>query len=254
MMLEPERAARLVAERLARVPAGAPRLSPGTSGTASAPEMAVASTGTGASNAASGAPAVAPGSDLRVLPGGRDWLVRRTLEELGIHCDSDAQLQDLKGFMIASHRGAEIVVSDRLDADERLAVYAHLLAHALIEQGDLLPEGQGSFFSRLEYVEGREPADRSDADRRAEMVADALANAILRGRLDGAPAYAYRVSREPARAGLRPRLGHFFLELCHRTSLALFWHSHKYQKLRGRPEMSALVRRLEGLVRVAYAC
>ena len=54
--------------------------------------------------------------------------------------------------------------------------------------------------------------------------------------------------------GLRPRLGRFFLEMCHRTSLALFWHSPKYQKLRGRPEMSALVRRVEGLVRVAYAC
>jgi hypothetical protein len=244
MMLEPERAARLVAERLARVPAQPPRLvsAGGVGGKTTEP----ATTHGPAPDDAGGA---APS-----LPGGRDWLVRRTLEELGIHCDSEARLQDLKGFMIASHRGAEIVVSDRLDADERVAVYAHLLAHALIEQGDLLPEGQGSFFSRLEYVEGREPAGRSGAERRAEMVADALAKAILRGRLDGAPAYAYRQTREPARAGLRPRLGRFFLELCHRTSLALFWHSPKYQKLRGRPEMSALVRRLEGLVRVAYAC
>jgi hypothetical protein len=234
MMLEPRRAAQLVAERLARVPAGAPRDLPDALHDAAAPHDTAA-----------------PGDH------GRDWLVRRTLEELGIHCEADATLQDLKGFMIASHRGAEIVVSGRLDAGERLGVYAHLLAHALIEQGDLLPEGQGSFFSRLEYVEGREPAGQSGAERRAEMVADALARAILRGRLDGAPAYAYRHSQEPgadARAGLRPRLGRFFLELCHRTSLALFWHSPKYQKLRGRPEMSALVRRLEGLVRVAYAC
>jgi hypothetical protein len=245
MMLEPERAARLVAERLARVPAQQPRLPVVIAdGAASAAGVARSSEDE----------AAAPDAKLQSLPGGRDWLVRRTLEELGIHCDSEAQLQDLKGFMIASHRGAEIVVSDRLDADERLAVYAHLLAHALIEQGDLLPEGQGSFFSRLEYVEGREPAGRSGAELRAEMVADALANAILRGRLDGAPAYTYHRNREPARAGLRPRLGRFFLELCHRTSLALFWHSPKYQKLRGRPEMSALVRRLEGLVRVAYAC
>lgn len=237
MMLEPERAARLVAERLGR------------------PQMAAAPADSGSSAGADGhlkLAATEPG------PGrhSRDWLVRRTLEELGIHCESEADLQDLKGFMIASPRGAEIVVSERLGPDDRLEVYAHLLAHALLEQGvGDEEEMQGSFFSRLEYVEGREPADRSSAERRAEMVADAIAKAILRGRLDGAPRYTFRQKREAtASSGIRPRLGRFFLELCHRTSLALFWRSPKYQKLRGRPEMSALVRRVEGLVRTAYAC
>jgi hypothetical protein len=177
------------------------------------------------------------------------------LEELGIHCEAASSLQDLKGFMIASPRGAEIVVSDRLAPEERLTVYVHLLAHALLESPDHLGEGAGSFYSRLEYVEGREPLARTGAERRAEMVADALANAILRGRLDGAPQYVYRHKREPAqKAGLRPLLGRLVLEICHRASLALFWHSPKYQKLRGRPEMSELIRRVEGLVRVAYAC
>lgn len=214
MILHPERAAQLVAERLAR-------------------------------------PSELELPDARPE---RDWLVRRTLEELGIHCESDAGLQDLKGFMIASARGAEIVVSDRLGPEERVTVYAHLLAHALLEQGDGA-DTLGAFFSRLEYVEGREPAGRSSAELRAEMVADALANAILRGRLDGAPKYSYRHTREPSRShGLRPRLGRFFLELCHRTSLALFWRSPKYQRLRARREMSALVRHVEGLVKVAYAC
>jgi hypothetical protein len=206
MVIEPERAARLVAERLGR------------------------------------------GADLE-----KDWLVRRTLEELGIHCEADSGLQDLKGFMIASPRGAEIVVSDRLGEDERLGVYAHLLAHALLELGD---EGEeGNFFSRLEYVEGREPASRKGSERKAEMVADALARAILKGRLDGTPQYAYQQRRASSGPnGLRPRLGRFWLELCHRASLMLFWHSPKYQRLRARREMSYLIRRVEGLVRVAYAC
>jgi hypothetical protein len=207
MILEPERAAQLVAERLARP------------------------------------------ADLE-----KDWLVRRTLEELGIHCEAEPNLQDLKGFMIASPRGTEIVVSERLGQDERLGVYAHLLAHALLEQGE---DGEeGSFFSRLEYVEGREPAERRGSERKVEMVADALARAILRGRLDGTPQYCYRHKRQTAGAamGLRPRLGRFWLELCHRVSLMLFWHSPKYQRLRARREMSYLVRRVEGLVRVAYAC
>jgi len=210
MILEPERAAQLVAERLAR------------------PEVQ---------------------AELQ-----KDWLVRRTLEELGIHCEAEPNLQDLKGFMIASPRGTEIVVSERLGQDERLGVYAHLLAHALLEQGE---EGEeGSFFSRLEYVEGREPAERKGAERKVEMVADALAKAILRGRLDGTPQYCYRHKRVSvgASAGLRPRVGRFWLELCHRVSLMLFWHSPKYQRLRARREMSYLVRRVEGLVRVAYAC
>ncbi|HEU5316830.1 MAG TPA: hypothetical protein VFX49_12025 [Chloroflexota bacterium] len=212
MILEPERAAQLVADRLARPAAG--------------------------------------GAGAEALK--KDWIVRRTLEELGIHCEADAGLQDLKGFMIASPRGAEIVVSERLGQDERLGVYAHLLAHALLEQGE---EGEeGSFFSRLEYVEGREPAERKGSERKLEMVADALAAAILRGRLDGTPRYAYRHKREVGAAGLRPRLGRFWLELCHRVSLMLFWHSPKYQRLRARREMSYLVRRVEHLVRTAYAC
>ena len=87
------------------------------------------------------------------------------------------------------------------------------------------------------------------------MVADALAQAILRGRLEGAPQYAYKRTREPARnAGLRPALGRLVLEICHRVSLALFWHLPQYQKLRSRREITSLVRRLERMVRVTYAC
>src|SRR5438067_1908825 len=188
--------------------------------------------------------------------GGTDWLVQRTLEELGIHCEATDALQDLKGFLIASQRGAEIVVSGRLGPEERLAVYAHLLAHALLEETPKSELSQRHFFSRLEYVEGHEPGDRSNAERKVEMVADALAKAILRGRLEGAPQYAYRRTRRPAPrgGGLRPALGRLFIDICHRASFALFWHSPKYQRLRSRPEVTMLVRRLEDLMRVTYAC
>jgi hypothetical protein len=225
MMLEPGRAAALVAERLRRPPAQP------------APDAATA----------------AAGEETTALPpNGKDWLVQRTLEELGIHCEATDALQDLKGFLIASPRGAEIVVSQRLDEEERLALYAHLLAHALLEES---PDQIPAFYSRLEYVEGREPKGKSGAQRRADTVADALAKAILRGRLDGAPQYVYRrARREEKAAGLRPALGRLVLDICHRASLALFWHSPQYQRLRSRPEMAILLRRLERLVRVAYAC
>ena len=239
MMLEPERAAAFLAERLRRSPAAK-----GGSAVVTGSSM--------------GSPLTAAES-VAASPGSKDWLVRRTLEELGIRFESDAALQDLKGFLIASPRGAEIVVSQRLTPEERLLVYAHLLAHALLEesQGAGVTEDHParSFFSRLEYVEGREPQDRSSAERRVEVVADALARAILHGRLDAAPQYTYRRQRQPMRGpSLRATWGRIVLDLCHRTSLALFWRLPPYQKLRSRPEITQLVHRLEGLVRVAYAC
>lgn len=237
MMLEPERAAALVAERLGRRArtAGAAGFVPPSGGRQST--------------------ALPLGEETGTPQTGEDWLVQRTLEELGIHCEATGALQDLKGFLIASPRGAEIVLSDRLRPDERLAVYAHLLAHALLDRAPGMSDEQTGFFSRLEYVEGREPDHRSGAERRAEHVADALAQAILRGRLEGAPQYAYRRTPEPARnAGIRPALGRLVLKICHRVSLALFWHLPQYQKLRSRREITYLVRRLESLVRVTYAC
>jgi hypothetical protein len=230
MMLEPERAAALMAERVRRSSLAGHRRQTGQE--------------------------VLDGAHSQDDQGSVDWLVQRTLEELGIHCEATDALQDLKGFLIASQRGAEIVVSDRLGPDERLAVYAHLLAHALLEETPKAELSQRHFFSRLEYVEGREPGDRSNAERKVEMVADALAKAILRGRLDGAPQYAYRRTRAPAPmgGGLRPTLGRLFIDICHRASYALFWHSPKYQKLRSRPEVTTLVQRLEGLMRFTYAC
>jgi hypothetical protein len=251
MILEPERATALLAERLARPKVG--RALPHRGADAPPPDAA-------------GHP-VAPRD-------GSEWLALRTLEELGIHCEANGALQDLKGFLIASSRGAEIVVSDRLTAEERLLVYASLLAHAVLEEApekpngllsllrlpahtllDGAPEESGAFYSHLEYVEGRGPSERSRAERRAEEAAAALAQAILRGRLDAVPRYAYRRRREPSpNAGLRPAMGRMWLELSHRTSLALFWLSPSYRRLRSRPEITLLVQALESLTRAAYAC
>ena len=67
---------------------------------------------------------------------------RRLLEELGVRCDESAALRDLKGFLLSSPRGSEIVVSRELDDEERLNVYAHLIAHALLgAAGAGLPAG-----------------------------------------------------------------------------------------------------------------
>ena len=63
-------------------------------------------------------------------PHQRAVAARRLLEELGVRCDESAALHDLKGFLLSSPRGSEMVVSRDLTDEQRLEVYAHLIAHA----------------------------------------------------------------------------------------------------------------------------
>ena len=89
-------------------------------------------------------------------PRQRAVAARRLLEELGVHCDETAVLHDLKGFLMSSPRGTEMVVSRDLSDDERVGVYAHLIAHALLG-----PDGPAlALAARFEYVPGRAPGER----------------------------------------------------------------------------------------------
>lgn len=166
-------------------------------------------------------------------------LARRVLEEAGIRCEDSDQLQDLTGFLISSPRGTEMVLSARLDDSQRLCAYAHLLAHVLIS-------GQrGNLLARFEYWAGREPADLTSRERREEMVAQALARAILAGRLEGAPMYLYRPEALPSgRVGVRRTA----LVALHHASRALYWRSPSYQQLRGLPAVTGLVTRVQSLL------
>src|ERR1700694_212267 len=65
-------------------------------------------------------------------PHQRASAARRLLEELGVHCDESAVLHDLKGFLLSSPRGTEMVVSRDLTDEERLEVYAQPSAHAVL--------------------------------------------------------------------------------------------------------------------------
>lgn len=173
------------------------------------------------------------------------WLVRRTLEEMGVRCGDTPKLQDLKGFLIASPHGAEMVVSSELAPHQQVAVYAHLLAHLLLDRFG------GSFVSKFEYCEGRVPNHLTAAERREDLVADAVALAILEGRLEAVPRYVL----EPAPLPTLPRRPRptwpwrtFALAVLHWLSLALFWHSRSYRRLRTLPLTTQLIHRLAGLL------
>jgi len=165
---------------------------------------------------------------------------RRMLEELGVRCDESAALHDLKGFLLSSPRGTEIIICRDLRDDERLEVYAHLVAHALLGPDD--PEL--SLAARFEYVAGRAPGERPAHELREEVLADAVARAILVGRLEAAPKLIYCRDLGPGRGPFSRAV----LRGLHRGSLALYRRSRSYQRLRSLPMVTALTERVHSFL------
>lgn len=165
---------------------------------------------------------------------------RRLLEELGVRCDESVVLQDLKGFLLSSPRGTEIVVRRDLGDEERLEVYAHLVAHALLGPDD----PQLALAARFEYVPGRAPEDRSAHELREELLADAVARAILAGRLEAAPKLIYCRDLGPGRGPFSRAV----LRGLHRGSLALYRRSRSYQRLRSLPVVTAFTERVHSFL------
>jgi hypothetical protein len=179
---------------------------------------------------------------LRGLPSQRQRAsaARRLLEELGVRCDESAALHDLKGFLLSSQRGTEIVVCRDLDDQERLEVYAHLVAHALLGPDD----AQLSLAARFEYVPGRAPGERPAHELREEVLADAVARAILAGRLEAAPRLIYCRDLGPGRGPFSRAV----LRGLHRGSLALYRRSRSYQRLRSLPVVTAFTERVHSFL------
>jgi hypothetical protein len=173
-------------------------------------------------------------------PRQRAVAARRLLEELGVHCDETAALHDLKGFLLSSPRGTELVVSRDLDDEQRLEVYAHLIAHALLG-----PDGpELALAARFEYVPGRAPGERRANELREEVLADAVARAILAGRLEAAPRLIYCRDLGPGRG----RFSRAVLRGIHLGSLALYRRSRSYQRLRSLPVVTALTERVHSFL------
>ena len=173
-------------------------------------------------------------------PHARVVAARRLLEELGVHCDESPALHDLKGFLLSSSRGSEIVVSRHLNDEQRLEVYAHLIAHALLG-----PDGSElALAARFEYVPGRAPGERPAHELRDELLADAVARAILAGRLEAAPRLIYCRDLGPGRGPFSRAV----LRGLHRGSLALYRRSRSYQRLRSLPVVTALTERVHSFL------
>ncbi len=165
---------------------------------------------------------------------------RRLLEELGVRCDENAALHDLKGFLISSAHGTEIVVSRDLSDEERLGVYAHLVAHALLgpDHPDL------ALVTRFEYAPGYAPGYRPAWELEEEKVVEGVAKAILAGRLEATPRLVYCRDLGPGRG----RLSRAVLRGLHRGSLAFYRRSRSYQRIRSLPAFAAITERVHSFL------
>ena len=232
MILEPERAAVLLAERLAR-----PRSGPAESGRA-----------------------------------GTEWLVQRTLEELGIHCEANGALQDLKGFLIASPggpRSSSRTASPRTSASPSTPTSWPTPSWRRPRRSrtgcsPCSPSRRTPSWTAPRATPGRSSATWSTST--AGSPCAPTPSSGQRGRHRPGPGHPAREPgrrpqlRLPAlprprpgpRAAPRPGADVARAEPPHQPGL--FWLSPKYRRLRSRPEVAHLVRTLESLTRAAYAC
>ncbi len=175
----------------------------------------------------------------------RAVVLRRGLEEGGVRCREEAGLSALEAFGVASARGVEVVVARDLSPSALALAMARSVAHLAIQP-------QARFAAWFQYRAGQAPTHQTADERRALGVVEAIARALLAGRLEGTPLYV-RLAGRPARLG-GARLGVWggcgdaLLGGLHRASNALYWRSGPYQALRASGPMIRLTAGVHALL------
>ena len=178
---------------------------------------------------------------VRTLPGDGDaparaGRLRMLLEEMGVHCDETAELQDVDGVLLASARGVEALIAARLTDDERHRVYARIVARLLVS------EIHPPIDAKMEYSEGHATIFRED--REEDAMVDGLSHALVAGRLDAAPRPFYDdVPRLTfaftPRTAARSTLGGL-----HQWSVLWYKRSNLYRRWRARRDVSHAIERI----------
>jgi hypothetical protein len=186
-------------------------------------------------------PAAAPSLDTW-----RAELLRRALEEWGVRCRERPELQALEAFGVISARGIEITIAADLPAADRALAYARCLARLVLHD-------DRRFATWFHYRPGLTPGHLNAVERRSAAVVDAMARALLGGRLQAAPRY-LRPTASPevsAASGLLGDCSRALLVRLHRASSALYWRSDSYQALRATTPMVRLTSRVHDLLSAA---
>ena len=180
---------------------------------------------------------------LRSLPLGGDvrlrtYRLRAMLEEMAVHCDDTAELQDVDAVLLTSARGTEALIAARLGDDRRLRTYARIVARLLV--GEI----RGPIDAKIEYP--AKHATGSRQEREEDALVAFLAGALADGRLDAAPRPLFEdvpkltLAFTP-RTAARSTLGGFHL-------WSDFWYkrSNMYRHWRSRRDVSNAITRIVG--------
>lgn len=162
--------------------------------------------------------------------------LRAVFEELGIHCDESAELQDLDAVLFSSARGTDAVIAARLDDEQRLTAYARLAARILA--CELVPPVD----AQMEYAD--DALAPSKREREEERMLKQLAWAIREGHLDLAPRPLYEDVPKltfafTPRSAARSTLGGF-----HWWSGFWYRRSNMYRRWRSRRDVSTAIVRV----------
>jgi len=178
---------------------------------------------------------------LRTLPGDGNAALRADrlrvmLEEMGVHCDETAQLQDVDAVLLASARGTEAIIAARLTDEERHRVYARIVARLLV--GEI----HAPIDAKMEYPAGRATASRQE--RQEDAMVAGLAGALVDGRLDAAPRPLYEDVPKltfafTPRTAARSTLGGL-----HQWSVLWYKRSNTYRRWRSRRDVSHAIERI----------
>ena len=60
--------------------------------------------------------------------------LRALLQEMGVHCDDTAELDDADAILLTSGRGMEALIASRLDDEQRHHAYSRIVARLIIGQ------------------------------------------------------------------------------------------------------------------------
>jgi hypothetical protein len=178
---------------------------------------------------------------LRTLPADGDardrtLRLRALLEEMGIHCDDTAELQDVDAVLLASKRGAEALVAARLDDASRHRTYARLVARLLVG------EMHAPIDAKIEYPDVHKTSKKQEREEDAVVVS--FASALAEGALERAPRPLYEdvpkltLAFTP-RTAARSTLGGMHL-------WSDFWYkrSNMYRRWRSRRDVSDAIGRV----------
>jgi hypothetical protein len=178
---------------------------------------------------------------LRRLPNDGDARVRTRrlramLEEMNVHCDDTAELQDVDAVLLTSARGTEALIAARLTDEQRHRTYARLVARLLV--GEL----HAPIDAKMEYA--AEHFTTSRQEREEDAVVVRFGSAVADGCLDRAPRPLYEdvpkltLAFTP-RSAARSTLGGFHL-------WSDFWYkrSNMYRWWRSRRRVSQAIGRV----------